>query len=267
MNPAPQVAITQIGGPTVLIEIGGWRLLTDPTFDPPGRRYRFGWGTSSRKLTGPAVTPQALGRIHAILLTHDHHSDNLDDLGRALLPAADTVLTTETGAGRLGSNATGLPPWTTTTLSAEGRPTIIITATPCRHGPPLSRPIVGDTIGFALPWDGQHHGQLWISGDTVLHQGTRHVAERLRIGTALLHLGGVRFPITGPIRNTMTGRKAVELCQAIRPHTVIPSTTKDGGTSGNPGPPSNASSLTLPPTSDAASDGSTAASEPTSRPE
>nr|BFE57997.1 hypothetical protein GCM10020063_025230 [Dactylosporangium thailandense] len=47
--------VTHVGGPTVLIEVGGWRLLTDPTFDPPGRRYTFGWGTSSRKLAGPAV--------------------------------------------------------------------------------------------------------------------------------------------------------------------------------------------------------------------
>ncbi|MFC4040976.1 MBL fold metallo-hydrolase, partial [Dactylosporangium siamense] len=198
------------------------RLLTDPTFDPPGRRYNFGWGTSSTKLTGPAVTPQELGRIDAILLTHDHHGDNLDDRGRELLPAAGTVFTTEAGAERLGGNATGLAPWTTATLSAEGRPTIVITATPCRHGPPLSGPIVGDVIGFALRWDGQQHGQLWISGDTVLYQGTRDVAERLRIGTALLHLGGVQFPVTGPIRYSMTGRDAVQLCQAIRPHTVIP---------------------------------------------
>ncbi len=28
--------LTLIGGPTVLIEIGGVRLLTDPTFDEPG---------------------------------------------------------------------------------------------------------------------------------------------------------------------------------------------------------------------------------------
>ncbi len=28
--------ITLIGGPTALIEIGGFRLLTDPTFDAPG---------------------------------------------------------------------------------------------------------------------------------------------------------------------------------------------------------------------------------------
>jgi L-ascorbate metabolism protein UlaG (beta-lactamase superfamily) len=28
--------ITLIGGPTVLVETCGFRLLTDPTFDPPG---------------------------------------------------------------------------------------------------------------------------------------------------------------------------------------------------------------------------------------
>jgi L-ascorbate metabolism protein UlaG (beta-lactamase superfamily) len=30
------VRMTHVGGPTALIEAGGWRLLTDPTFDPPG---------------------------------------------------------------------------------------------------------------------------------------------------------------------------------------------------------------------------------------
>ena len=80
------VRITHIGGPTTLIEFAGWRLLTDPTFDAPGRRYAFGWGTSSRKTAGPAIAVADLGPIDAVLLTHDHHGDNLDDAGRALLP-------------------------------------------------------------------------------------------------------------------------------------------------------------------------------------
>lgn len=29
------VCITHVGGPTTLIQIGSWSLLTDPTFDPP----------------------------------------------------------------------------------------------------------------------------------------------------------------------------------------------------------------------------------------
>ena len=88
------VRITHIGGPTTLIEVGGWRLLTDPTFDPPGRTYSFGLGTSSRKLTGPAVPAADLGPVDAVLLSHDQHGDNLDAAGRALLPAVGTVVTT-----------------------------------------------------------------------------------------------------------------------------------------------------------------------------
>ena len=217
-----EILLTHIGGPTVLIEVAGWRLLTDPTFDPPGRTYRFGWGTGSRKLTGPAIAAADLGPIDAVLLSHDHHDDNLDAAGRALLPSAGTVITTVPGAKRLGGDARGLEPWASTRLEAPGRPAIDVTATPCRHGPRLSRPIVGDVIGFALRWEGQEHGVVWISGDTVLYDGVREVADRLQVGTALLHLGGVRFPISGPVRYTMTAKQAVELCRLVQPRTVIP---------------------------------------------
>jgi L-ascorbate metabolism protein UlaG (beta-lactamase superfamily) len=131
-------------------------------------------------------------------------------------------VTTAAGARRLGDGARGLEPWATTRLEAPERPSIEITATPCRHGPPLSRPIVDHVIGFALRWDGQEHGVLWISGDTVLYDGVREVADRLEVDVALLHLGGVRFPVTGPLRYTMTGREAVELCRIVRPRTAIP---------------------------------------------
>jgi L-ascorbate metabolism protein UlaG (beta-lactamase superfamily) len=211
--------ITHIGGPTTLIEVAGRRILTDPTFDPPGRRYAFGWGTSSRKLAGPAVAPEAIGAVDAVLLTHEHHDDNLDAAGRALLPAVGVVVTTVSGARRLGGSARGLPEWGTTRLEATGRETIEVTATPCRHGPPLSHPLVGDVIGFALRWEG---GSLWISGDTVLYDGVREAARRVEADVALLHLGAVRFPVTGPLHYTMTARDAVELCELLRPRVAIP---------------------------------------------
>ncbi|MDX3457035.1 MBL fold metallo-hydrolase [Streptomyces sp. ME02-8801-2C] len=217
-----EARVTHIGGPTTLIEAGGWRLLTDPTFDPPGRRYSFGWGTSSVKTSGPALPTAELPSLDAVLLTHDHHGDNLDPAGRALLPGAGVVLTTPSGARRVGGNAHGLAPWTTYRLTAAGRPTIEVTATPARHGPPLSRPVVGEVTGFALRWEGQRHGALWISGDTVLYGGVREVAHRLAVGTALLHLGGVRFPLTGPLRYSMTAAQAVSLCGELRPRTALP---------------------------------------------
>jgi L-ascorbate metabolism protein UlaG (beta-lactamase superfamily) len=217
-----EATLTHIGGPTALIEVGGWRLLTDPTFDPAGGRYRFGWGTGSRKLEGPSTSAAEIGLIDAVLLSHDQHEDNLDAAGRELLPSAGTVVTTVAGAKRLGGAARGLEPWATTRLEAEGKPPLEITATPCRHGPPLSRPIVGEVAGFALAWEGQEHGALWISGDTVLYDGVREIPERLQVGTALLHLGGVRFPVSGPVHYTMTAKQAIELVGLLKPHTAIP---------------------------------------------
>ncbi len=157
-----------------------------------------------------------------MLLSHDHHEDNLDAAGRALLPAAGAVVTTVPGARRLGGNARGLSDWQTTTLEAPGKPTIEITATPCRHGPPLSKPIVGDVIGFALSWEGQEGGVLWISGDTVLYDGVREVADRLDVDTAVLHLGNVHFPISGPIHYTLSAAEAVELVTLLKPRVTVP---------------------------------------------
>ena len=158
-----------------------------------------------------------------MLLSHDHHGDNLDRRRTRIAPVGGVVVTTASGAKRLGGDARGLEPWARTRLEAPARPPIEITATPCRHGPPLSHPIVGDVIGFALRWDGQEHGVLWISGDTVLYDGVRQVADRLQVDTALLHLGGVRFPVSGPVRYTMTAagrRRAVP--SRSRPRTAIP---------------------------------------------
>jgi L-ascorbate metabolism protein UlaG (beta-lactamase superfamily) len=216
------VTITHIGGPTVLVEFEGWRILTDPTFDPPGRTYSFGLGTSSRKVRGPAIEADRLGRIDAVLLTHDHHADNLDDAGRALLPKAGVVVTTRSGAKRIGSGARGLSDWESSRLEHPDRPSVEISATPCRHGPPGARYLVGEVIGFGLTWEGQRNGALWVSGDTVLCDKVRRIGERLDIGTALLHLGSVQFPITGPLKYSMTAADALELCDVLRPDTVVP---------------------------------------------
>ncbi len=215
-------AITYVGGPTALIEVCGLRLLTDPTFDPPGKRYHFGWGTLSRKLIGPALGPDDIGDVDAVLLSHDHHEDNLDPAGRAFLPRAGRVLTTQPGARRLGAGATGLAPWDSATLKAADGREVRVTATPARHGPPLSGPIVGAVIGFVLEWEGQRHGAVWITGDTVHFAGVAEVGRRFDIGTALVHLGGVRFPHTGPARYTMNAAEAVRVARDFDLRTLVP---------------------------------------------
>ena len=217
------VTITHIGGPTALIEVGGWRILTDPTFDPPGKRYFFGWGTTSRKLAGPSILAKDLGKIDAVLVSHHHHGDNLDDSAESLLPEWGTTYTTAKAAKKLRGNTVGLAAWDTTTLEAPGKLAITITATPCRHGPVGSEPITGPVVGFSLKWDGQEHGELWVTGDTVLYGGLREVAKRLKVGTMLMHLGAVRFRyLSGWFRYTMDAKEAVELLALVKPTTVVP---------------------------------------------
>jgi L-ascorbate metabolism protein UlaG (beta-lactamase superfamily) len=97
-----------------------------------------------------------------------------------------------------------------------------VTATPCRHGPPLLHLLSGPTIGFALGWEGQPHGVVWISGDTVLYSGVREIVERLEVDVALLHLGSAGFPLTGPLLYSMTASEGVQLCRELRPRTAIP---------------------------------------------
>ena len=218
-----EVRITHVGGPTTLIEFGGWRILTDPTFDPPGRRYFFGWGTTSRKLAGPSVDLDSLGEIDAVLVSHHHHGDNLDPTGRTMLPRWGRVLTTVAGARVLPGDTVGLERWATATLEAPGKETITVTATPCRHGPVGSDPITGPVVGFVLEWAGQQHGALWVTGDTVLYGGLREVASRFDIGTVLMHLGSVRFRyLSGWLRYTMDAREGVELTGLLDPTTVVP---------------------------------------------
>ncbi len=218
--------VTRIGGPTVLVEWRGWRILTDPTFDPPGRTYSFALGTTSRKTTGPAVPLAEIGDVDAVLLSHHQHADNLDDAGRTGLSSARTVLTTVAGAKQLAGNghpdARGLKAGEETTLTAEGKPDLVVTATPCRHGAAFARPIVGPVIGFSLSLAGAARPGLWMTGDTVMYGALRRAAARMRPEVALVHIGAVKFPLTGPLAYTMDADDAVELIALAEPTTAVP---------------------------------------------
>src|SRR5947209_8422647 len=99
--------LTYVGGPTALLEWYGLRLLSDPTFDPAGTTYELP-GYTLTKTQDPAVAAEDIGAVDAVLLSHDHHFDNLYRMGRAMLSTSSCVLTTDAGAARLRHGATGL---------------------------------------------------------------------------------------------------------------------------------------------------------------
>jgi L-ascorbate metabolism protein UlaG (beta-lactamase superfamily) len=208
------LTVTYIGGPTALLEVGGLRLLTDPTFDPAGSAYPTPAYTL-RKTQTPALGPEMLQRIDAVLLSHDHHADNLDDLGRASLPHSRVVYTTMAGAARLGGNAIGLEVWQRVEL-ADG---VQLTATPARHGPAQGDrgPVIGFVLTAAPPVP-----VVYVSGDTVWYDEVADVGRRFRPTIALLNLGAARVAAAGPSALTFTAAEAVELARAWPEATIVP---------------------------------------------
>jgi L-ascorbate metabolism protein UlaG (beta-lactamase superfamily) len=216
----PALTMTYIGGPTVLIDVAGMRLLTDPTFDDAGSTYER--GTTLHKLTGPVLPTSALGRIDAVLLSHHQHADNLDTAGEAMLKKATRVVTTEEGAAALGTasggNAFGLAPWQSAEMEGPHGRTLRITATPARHGPPERASLA--VTGFLL----DVFGGIYVSGDTVLYEGVQEVVERLHPRIAVLHLGAARVEAGGRLTDplTMTAEEAVMFARMAPDTRIVP---------------------------------------------
>lgn len=223
--PNESVRVTHIGGPTALIEIGTEsspvRLLTDPTFEPAGYSYPAG-PQQIAKTASPAISADALGPVDAVLLSHDHHGDNLDPAGRAYLARAGQTLTTLSGARRLGGNARGMAPWETVNLTGPEGLTVRVTAMPARHGPEEVVPLSGDVTGWMLEWDGQRRGAVYLSGDTVYYEELEEIARRYTVALAILNCGAARAQRLGPAPITLTGAEAAQVATLLTRAMIIP---------------------------------------------
>jgi L-ascorbate metabolism protein UlaG (beta-lactamase superfamily) len=217
-----EITLTLIGGPTALIEFDGLRLLTDPTFDPPGH-----YETPTirhQKLSGPALTVEQVGALDAVLLSHDQHFDNLDNSGRAMLPTVGVTYTTNAGAGRLGGKALGLCPFGTRLLKGRNGERLLVTATPARHGPIGIERISGDVIGFALGVE-RPGDLIYLTGDTLWYEGTAEVARRFSPKVVMLYTGSAEP--RGRFRMTMSSEDALEAAHAF-PDAALVSVHNEG---------------------------------------
>ncbi|MFB0499296.1 L-ascorbate metabolism protein UlaG (beta-lactamase superfamily) [Mucilaginibacter sp. OAE612] len=206
-----EVNVTYLGGPTIILEIGGLRLMTDPTLDPAGEQFMINDKPAYHKTEGPATTD--IGKIDVVLLSHDQHGDNLDHAGRELLKQVDKTLTTKIGAERLGGNAFGLAPWESIALNDE----VVITGTPARHGPAGSEKLTGDVTGFIVTIAGL---QIYITGDTVFYDGVKEVAEKFKPQYVFIFAGAAKP--RGPFNVTMGTNDAIDTAFAFPDATIIP---------------------------------------------
>ena len=210
-----------VGGPTTVLDLGGLRIVSDPTFDAPGLH---GYLT---KTAGPTVSDDELGPVDLVLVSHDNHPDNLDDRGRALALAAPLVLTTRSGAGRLGHPAIGLAPWTSHAVERPDGDSLTVTAVPAVHGPEDGERdadgfINCEVIGFVLA--GQDLPTVYVSGDNAsIHTVAEVVLRFPDIDAAVLHAGAARVP--GKFRDralSLDGIRAAAAAAILGPVDVIP---------------------------------------------
>ena len=213
----PTLTAQLVGGPTAVVEYAGLRWLTDPSLSPPGE-YEGGLV----KTTPPALDLQAIEPIDVVLLSHDHHSDNLDPGGREFLPRARRVLTTVDGARRLGGNATGLEPWSSVELDRPDGPAVTVTAVPAQHGPDGTDHITGPVIGFLLTSRGLD--TVYVSGDNASLDVVRAIAARAGgVDVAVLFAGAVQVPhrFDGAYL-TLSSERAVEAAKILGARAVVP---------------------------------------------
>lgn len=219
-----KVTITQIDTACMLIDINGFRIVTDPAFDAAGGTYQSGSGRILKKTGSPAIRPEALGHVDLVLLSHDQHKDNLDDSGREFLNTVPLIISTKEARERLGlTTVKGIDEWEAVSINTDKVPGLCISGTPCMHGSDeeLHR-VAGHVLGFILEWDGQKNGALYISGDTVFFKGIEEVAERFTVDTAILHIGRAGFPVLGDRYLTFTTEEAIRTAKLMHVNKLVP---------------------------------------------
>jgi L-ascorbate metabolism protein UlaG (beta-lactamase superfamily) len=222
--PAAADEITFIGTATTLIKVGGFTLLTDPNFLHRGDRAYVGLGVSTRRLTEPAMSIRELPALDAVVLSH-HHGDHFDQITARDLDHDLPIVTEPHAARKLRSQGFRAPIALSTWQSqvfTRGDSEVAITSLPAKHAPQpldlLVPPVMGSLLDFSR--GGSRLLRMYITGDTLMHDGIYAIAQRFPdIDLCLIHLGGTKM---AGILLTMDGRQGTEALRTINPREVIP---------------------------------------------
>lgn len=188
--------ITMIGHSTVLLEIGGMRILTDPYFGT--------WGNPAyMRPAPPSRSREEIEGIDLVLISHNHfdHVDRrfLSSLGPnvpVVAPARVRWLTRLHGAKSLR----GVRAWEKIRYSA-----VEITAVPALH--------LTVTLGFVITGEGRH---VYFAGDTFHRPFMAEIGERFDLDVALMPVTTFRIPMT------MGEKSAVRAARDLKPSVTIP---------------------------------------------
>ncbi len=177
-KPGSGLRVTWLGHSTMLLEIDGYRVLTDPVWGPRA---------SPSTLLGPKrfhpvpVALPSMPRVDAVVISHDHY-DHLDYPTIKVLAKTDVPFVTSLGVGA-HLEAWGVPAqriteldwWQTHTVPNTG---LGITAAPSQHFSGRGLRDRNSTLWSSMVIRGGRHA-VFFSGDTGLTTQYREIAARL----------------------------------------------------------------------------------------
>jgi L-ascorbate metabolism protein UlaG (beta-lactamase superfamily) len=192
--------LTYVGHATVLIEIDGVRILTDPIL-----RARIG----PLRRRGPSPSPAKLEPIDAALISHAH-PDHFDRASLRAIPG-DPVVVAPRGLGRrAGRFARDVREVTVGEQVHIGD--VTITAIAARHARwPLERAV--RPLGYLI----EGSSRVYFAGDTAPFAAMSNLAGRVDV--ALLPVGRWGPPV-GPAR--LTPRTAISVARKVGARIAIP---------------------------------------------
>ena len=195
---APQSGLraTWLGHSTVLLEVDGWRVLTDPVW---GRRASPLIGVGPRRFQPVPIALRDLPTVDAIVISHDHY-DHLDYPTIRALARSNVPFVTSLGVGA-HLQGWGIAPeriheldwWESWRVPGTG---LTVTAAPSQHFSGRTLKTRNSTLWSSLVVRGPRHA-VFFSGDTGL--SGEYAAIRQHLGPfdlALLEVGAY-YPAWG----------------------------------------------------------------------
>ena len=175
--PASGLRVTWLGHSTLLIEIDGWRVLTDPVWGPRASPSRV---LGPKRFQPVPVALRALPPLDLVLVSHDHY-DHLDYPTIRELRKLDVPFVTSLGVGAHlegwgvpAENIHELDWWEAYQLP---RGELSVTAAPSQHFSGRRFNTRNSTLWSSLVIRGPRH-RVFFSGDTGLTDEYQLIRER-----------------------------------------------------------------------------------------